>query len=76
MLANLRKRKKSKSNTAHSNIAQQGGDDMNNAKVIQVIQTVSVKGNGTELDPCREVIQYWDFEGNLIVTKDPLKMDP
>ena len=49
---------------------------MNNAKVIQVIQTVTVKGNGTELDPCREVIQYWDFEGNLIVTKDPLKMDP
>ena len=49
---------------------------MNNAKVIQVIQTVSVKGNSTELDLCREVIQCWDFEGNLIVTKDPLKMDP
>lgn len=43
---------------------------MENAKVIQVIQTIFEKGNGTEDNPYRNVIQYWDFEGNLIATKD------
>lgn len=46
---------------------------MNNARVIQVIQTVFEKGDGTEANPCREVTQYWDFEGNLIATKDPAR---
>lgn len=42
------------------------------AKVIQVIETRSLKGNGTETDPCRVLIQYWDFEGNLLAQDDPL----
>lgn len=40
------------------------------AEVISVIKTVALKGAGTENDPCREVIQYWDFEGNLLAQND------
>lgn len=43
---------------------------MDNAKVVQVIKTIMKKGNGTEDNPYHNVIQYWDFEGNLIATKD------
>lgn len=40
------------------------------AEVIQVIRTVSTRGVGTEDDPCRNVYQYWDFDGNLLAEKD------
>lgn len=42
-----------------------------NARVIQVIETTALRGEGTELDKCREVKQYWDFEGNLLAESDP-----
>lgn len=42
-----------------------------NARVIQVIETASLMGEGTENDKCREVKQYWDFEGNLLAENDP-----
>ena len=45
---------------------------MKSAKVIQVIETKSTRGKGTSADPVRVVIQYWDFEGNLICEKDGL----
>lgn len=41
------------------------------ARIIQVIETRSIRGNGTDEDVCREVIQYWDFEGNVLAEKDP-----
>lgn len=40
------------------------------AKVIQVIETHSLCGEGTTKDPCRIVTQYWDFEGNLLAEND------
>ena len=40
------------------------------AKVISVIVTRALKGSGTENDPVREVIQYWDFDGNLLAEHD------
>ena len=40
------------------------------AKVISVIVTRALKGLGTENDPVREVIQYWDFDGNLLAEHD------
>lgn len=40
------------------------------AKVIQVIETKSVRGTGTNEDMCRLVTQYWDFEGNLLAEND------
>lgn len=39
------------------------------ARVEQVIVTRALKGAGTEDDPCREVIQYWTLDGELIVTR-------
>lgn len=41
-----------------------------NARVIQVIETNSLRGRGTEEDPCRIVRQYWDFEGNMLAESD------
>ncbi len=43
------------------------------ARVIQVIETSALRGGGTEEDKCRIVIQYWDFEGNLLAENDPDK---
>lgn len=40
------------------------------AKVIPVIETQSIKGAGTEENPVRTVIQYWDFDGNLLAEND------
>lgn len=34
------------------------------ARVIQVIKTSSLRGEGIEADKCREIKQYWDFDGN------------
>lgn len=40
-------------------------------KVIQVIETISLRGKGIEEDKCREVKQYWDFKGRLLAENDP-----
>ena len=40
------------------------------AQVIQVIETRSIIGVGTETDPCRLIKQYWDFDGQLLAKKD------
>ena len=45
-------------------------DGTRSARVIQVIETRSVRGLGTEKDPVREVTQYWDFEGNFLAEMD------
>ena len=42
------------------------GECVYSAKVIQVIETKSTRGKGTDADPVRQVTQYWDFEGNLL----------
>lgn len=47
----------------------QNGTDC--ARVVQVIETVSKRGIGTEKEPARVVTQYWDFEGNLLAENDP-----
>ena len=46
-------------------------DGTRSACVIQVIETVALRGHGTPDDVVREVRQYWDFEGNLLAEKDP-----
>jgi len=40
------------------------------AKVIQVIETVSLKGSGTDNDPIRAVKQFWSFDGTLLAESD------
>lgn len=42
------------------------------AEVVQVIKTKSTRGNGTSADPIREIVQYWDFDGKLIIEFDPV----
>lgn len=38
------------------------------ARVIQVIETESLEGKGTEDDPCRIITQYWSFDGTLLAS--------
>jgi hypothetical protein len=40
------------------------------AKVIEVIETFSVRGNGVD-SVFREVIQYWSKDGKLLAENDP-----
>jgi hypothetical protein len=40
------------------------------AQLVNVIKTESLRGKGTEDDPCRTVIQYWSTEGELLAEKD------
>lgn len=47
-------------------------DTPRSAKVIEVIETVTLRGRGdNERDPVREVTQYWDFAGRLLAEHDP-----
>lgn len=39
-------------------------------KTIEVIQTVSIRGNGVDT-VLREVTQYWDKDGTLLAENDP-----
>lgn len=48
-----------------SEVRPRGTDE---ACVIQVIRTKSLVGAGTPEDISKIVIQYWDFEGNLLAT--------
>lgn len=45
-------------------------DGTKSAKVIQVIETKAKRGLGTEKDPVRDVVQYWDLEGNFLAEMD------
>lgn len=40
------------------------------AKIIKVIETKAKRGLGTEKDPVRDVVQYWDLEGNFLAEMD------
>ncbi len=39
---------------------------VNKAKIVPVIKVEAVIGDGTEKDPVRIVIQYWDLKGQLL----------
>lgn len=41
------------------------------AKVIQVIETDTLRGKGVEGDVYRRVMQYWTFDGELLAENDP-----
>ena len=42
------------------------------ARVIQVIETKSLRGSGEDEQPFREVIEYWSFDGKKLGELDPL----
>lgn len=49
---------------------------MDKAEVIQAIKTTLLRrGEGTKDSPIRTVTQYWDFDGNLLIEKDPNMLD-
>lgn len=41
------------------------------AELIEVIRTVSTRGNGVDT-VFREVIQYWSKDGKLLAENDPM----
>ena len=44
--------------------------DVQNAKIIEVIETMSLRGTGSKGDPVRPLMRYWDFKGKLLAEKD------
>ena len=40
------------------------------AEMVQVIRVIRIGGTGTEKDPVRTEVQYWEQNGKLIVKKD------
>ena len=49
-----------------------GSNSVKKAKVVSVVQVEAKIGTGTKEDPVREVIQYWDLDGNLLAERDLL----
>lgn len=45
------------------------------ARVIEVVETKSIRGMGTEDDVCRYVTQYWSFKGELLAENDSILDD-
>lgn len=43
------------------------------AKVVKLIRTETPEGKGTEKDPARIVVRYWDKKGKMIFEEDPAK---
>lgn len=39
-------------------------------EIIKVIKTETVEGTGTEKDPVRTVVRYWDENGIVIAEKE------
>lgn len=39
-------------------------------KLINVIETISIRGGGIVNSPIREVRQYWDIKGKLLAEYD------
>ena len=42
------------------------------ARVIQVIETVTLAGDGTDANPVYEVHQYWTLDGDLLAKNDQI----
>lgn len=41
------------------------------ARVIQVIETIAMRGTGEPDQPIRRVIEYWSLEGKKLAEDDP-----
>ena len=42
------------------------------ARVMQVIETISLTGDGTNESPLYEMRQYWSLDGKLLAKSEPL----
>lgn len=54
--------------TDHVPVYPRGTDS---ARVIQVIETKAMRGEGTDIQPSREVTQYWTLDGEFLAENDP-----
>lgn len=45
-------------------------------KVEKVIISHELRGKGTEMDPCRSVLQVYTLDGELLAESDPLFPEP
>ncbi len=43
---------------------------VDSARVIQVVETVAMRGSGENGQIARQVVQYWSLEGELLAEKD------
>lgn len=48
-----------------------GARGTDSVRIINVIRTEALKGEGTPENPYRSITQYWDFKGNLLAEYDP-----
>ena len=48
---------------------------VDSARIRNVIETKTLRGEGTEEDPCREVTQYWSLVGKFLAEYDPVKKE-
>lgn len=46
------------------------------AKVIQVVQVVTLEGEGLDGDPARLVTNYFDLDGKWLAVNDPFAIEP
>jgi Fe2+ transport system protein B len=46
-------------------------ETLRSVKIVEVIQTVSIRGDGVDT-VLREVTQYWDKNGTFLAENDPL----
>ena len=44
------------------------------AEIVKLIRTETKEGAGTEKDPVRIVVRYWDRTGKLLFKEDPLRI--
>ena len=42
-------------------------------KIVKLIRTETKEGKGTEEDPVRIIVRYWNKKGKLIFKDDPVK---
>lgn len=45
------------------------------AEVVKVIRTETVEGKGTEEDPVRTMVRYWEENGKLIIEHEKLTLN-
>lgn len=45
------------------------------ARVVSVIETITLAGSGTDEDPLYEIHQYWSLTGKLLAKSAPVTPD-
>lgn len=57
--------------TFRKGMARMGETNIERARMIEVIEILEVRGQGTTSDPARVVTTYWSKEGKKLAERDP-----